>query len=81
MSKVRLKFRGGAIPQILKSDAALEIVKAHGERTAEACNSASSWGGYFTYAEVGNHRARAVVLAADGRTDEARDQRLLRNLQ
>lgn len=43
-----------------------------------ACNADSSWGGYHSAVDASGMSAR--VWSADRRNDEARDQRLLRNL-
>lgn len=80
MPKVKLKIHREAIRDILQSDEALEVVRAKGEAIADACNDQSSWGGYFTHAGIDGTRARARVWSADGRGDEARDNRLVRNL-
>lgn len=45
---------------------------------ADACNNNSSWGGYI--AAAGADGKTAQVWSADGRDDEARDQRLIRFL-
>lgn len=48
---------------------------------AEACNAESSWGGYFSEVDLGDpDHPVARVWSADARDDEARDQRILRNL-
>lgn len=77
---VRLKFHRQAIEEIEKSPEALALVQQKADAIADACNGQSSWGGYFSAAEVNSDRARARVWSADGRNDEARDQRLIKNL-
>lgn len=59
-------------------DAAGELLVERAEAIAQACNDDSTWGGY--HAVVDEDRQSARVYSADGRNDEARDQRLLRNL-
>lgn len=78
--RIRAKLNRRGIRSLLNSDEALALVASKGEAIAEACNSQSSWGGYFTAASADGVRARAKVWSADGRNDEARDQRLVRNL-
>ncbi len=78
--RAKLKFNPAAFDEILGGSEALEMVRSKGEAIAEACNSDSSWGGYFSAATTDGDRARARVWSADNRNDEARDQRLVRNL-
>lgn len=79
-SRIKVKVNRAGVQALMKSDGALAKVKELGQATADACNSESSWGGYFTSASVDGDRARATVWSADNRNDEARDQRLVRNL-
>lgn len=80
MPKVRMKFNKGAIKQLLTMPAAQAMVDREGERVASACNGQSSWGGYHAASEPGGSRARARVYEGDARNEEARNQRLVRNL-
>lgn len=79
-SRIRVKVRRAGVRELMTSEAALELIKGKAEAVAEACNSQSSWGGYFSAASADASRARAKVWSADRRNDEARDQRLVRNL-
>lgn len=79
-SRIRVKVHRDGIVGAMTSDEALANIAARGEAVADACNTESSWGGYFTAARVDGIRARATVWSADNRNDEARDQRLVRNM-
>ena len=52
-------------------------LEARAAAVADACNRDSSWGGYYSGA---GSDGTVRVWSADARSDEARDQRLLRNL-
>lgn len=47
---------------------------------AEACNAESTWGGYKSAAEVTDIGAMGVVWSIGDHDDEARRNRLVRNL-
>jgi hypothetical protein len=47
---------------------------------ADACNSQSSWGGYRSEVEVYDDGPHGRVWSIDEASDEARAQRLVRNL-
>lgn len=79
-SKIRVKINRAGIKALMRSDGALAAVAVKGEAIAAACNEQSSWGGYYSAAAVGPDRARARVWSADNRNDEARDNRLMKNL-
>lgn len=80
MAHRKLKFNPDAFDRILGGAEAVEMVKEKAGSIAEACNSQSSWGGYFSSANTTGERARGHVWSADNRNDEARDQRMVRNL-
>ena len=57
--------------------ATAQLLEDSAAAIADACNSDSSWGGYDS--ALGDD-GKARVWSADGRDDEARDQRLIRHL-
>lgn len=100
--RIRVKIKRSGIQELMTSEGATELVTSKAAAIAQACNSQSTWGGYFSSGgngldgtSVGKDgrrrgaggrfvggglRARAKVWSADRRNDEARDQRLVRNL-
>lgn len=81
MARVKLDWRGAeGLEALVKSEEGLAIVAAKAEAIAAACNAESSWGGYASSARIDSDRARAHVWSFDNRVDEARDNRILRNL-
>lgn len=75
---MRLDINLDAISQ-LRGDPG--ILAGRGEAIAAACNAESQWGGYHaTPVEFDGHTSFQRVYAADGRNDEARDNRLIKNL-
>lgn len=79
-SRIKVKVSLLGVRALMQSEGAQKAVTELAEATADACNSESSWGGYFHAATTDDTRARAKVWSADNRNDEARDQRLVRNL-
>lgn len=80
MAKVKLKFNIEAFEHIL-GEASLPMIEAKAAEVAERCNAESSWGGYFHHSSIRpGGRAAGTVWSADNRNDEARDNRMVRNL-
>jgi hypothetical protein len=80
-SKVRLDFHDGkGIREIMSGPEARELVKSLADADRDACNEESSWGGYASTEDSDDVRARARVWSFDNRNDEARDNRMIRNL-
>lgn len=77
---VRIKFNAQAFPELMAGPEAEAMLEQRARAIADACNSDSSWGGYFYAVTRGKVRARARIWSADDRNDEPRDQRLIRNL-
>lgn len=81
MAKVRLDWHGAAgLRAIDRSPQALALVEAKVKAIADACNAESSWGGYAFAAAIHPDRVRGTVWSYDNRVDEARDNRMIRNL-
>jgi hypothetical protein len=81
MAKIRLDWHGAAgLRAIDCSPEALALVEAKVEAIAKACNEESSWGGYASAASIDDDRVRGRVWSYDNRVDEARDQRMIKNL-
>lgn len=78
--RVRLVYHMEAFGEIERSPEVLALIKAKAEAVAAACNAESSWGGYASAAAIHSDRARGTVWSYDNRNDEARDNRLVRNL-
>lgn len=77
---VRIRFKPQAFPELMAGPEAEAMLEQRARAIADACNSDSSWGGYFYAVTKDGVRARARIWSADDRNDEARDQRLIRNL-
>lgn len=75
---VRVVFNPAAVPVLMHS--AVGILGQRAAAIASACNGESSWGGYESDAEVTSIGAIAVVWSIGEHDDEARQQRLVRNL-
>lgn len=60
--------------------ACIEDLRARAKRIADACNQASSWGGYSSEVSTTGSRPRARVWSYGAHDDEARQQRLVKNL-
>jgi len=80
MAKVRLEFNREALRQIMSGPEARALVNGMADATRDACNAESSWGGYESADASDDIRARARVWSYDNRNDEARDNRMIRNL-
>jgi hypothetical protein len=83
---VRIKINPQGVSQLEGSPKALALIKELTEATAAACNRESSWddpevdGGYFSHIEDDGIRARGRVWSIDQQRNEARKNRLVRNL-
>lgn len=75
MADIDFKLSRRARDQLL--DLLDPLLVESAERIAAACNSESSWGGYHAFA-----KGRRAGVVAEGRAaaDNARSQRMLRNL-
>lgn len=77
-SKVRYEIHDPAIVELMTSQKAQDLVNEKARALADACNAQSSWGGYDWEPGESSIRARARVWSIN--SSEAREQRLLRNL-
>jgi hypothetical protein len=79
-SRVKIDMLGGrGIREVMASDNAKALVGNMADDVAAACNSDSSWGGYYAGDASSSVRARATVWSIGGNGEE-RKNRLLRNL-
>lgn len=78
--RVRLVYHMDAFAEIEKAPAVEALIKAKAKAIEDACNSQSSWGGYASAVSVNSDRVRGRVWSYDDRNDEARDNRLVHNL-
>lgn len=78
----KLRFNLRDFERIRTEAKVLADLKARAERIEAACNGQSSWGGYESEAEMGRTRAVARVwsIGPEAVEDNARNQRLIRNL-
>ncbi|WP_067428528.1 hypothetical protein [Nocardioides jensenii] len=75
---MKLEFNDEAFSQLRNNPALLD---GRGEAIAAACNADSEWGGYYaTEPEFDGRTTFQRVFGADGRNDELRDLRLIKNL-
>lgn len=77
--RVRVVVDKSAVEQLTNGDEAKSDVERRAEAIADACNGESEWGGYYSAAIDGNE-AGANVWSSDNRNDDARDQRMIRNM-
>lgn len=80
MAKVRLVLDRRNIDRLATSPEAVVDVRRRVEAMAAACNSQSSWGGYESEVDVDGRGVVGRVWSIDEASDEARAQRLVRNL-
>lgn len=81
MAQMRINFHGGrGIRKLMAGPEAQALVNDLAKQTADAANAESTWGGYDHADASDNDRARARVWSYDDRNDEARDNRMIRNL-
>lgn len=81
-TRVEVRFNEQAIARLLKSPAVEQDLARRAERVADAANSESSWGGYYSDSSSEGTRARARVwnVKAGAADDEARNNRMIRAL-
>lgn len=77
MAKSGIVFNRNAIREL--AQALHDPIMERAEAIADACNEESAWGGY-EFDDASGEWPRARVWSADSRADEARDNRLIRNL-
>lgn len=58
----------------------VDMIRDRVAAIAEACNADSSWGGYDSDAEVTEQGAMGIVWSIGENDDEARENRMVRNL-
>lgn len=75
---IRIVINEDAVHELMHQTVGLLAEK--GAAIAAACNAESSWGGYESDAEVTEIGAMAVVWTIGEHDDEARQNRLVRNL-
>lgn len=76
----RVKINSAGAKAILTSGEVAADLASRAEAVASACNGASTWGGYHASSSTSGTRARAWVRSSDRRNDEARDNRMIHNL-
>lgn len=81
MAGMRVEVKRSAIRALLTSEAVRADVARRAEAVADACNRASSWGGYEA-THGGRSRARSLVwtIEREAVADNARNNRIIRNL-
>lgn len=80
MGRVRVVIHEAARKQLLKSSSVQDDLNARGQAIADACNAQSSWGGYKSGPSAGSDTAKTNVWSIGDHDDEARQQRLPRNM-
>ena len=82
MAKSKIKFNRGAIRSLMNEAAVAADLESRAKRVAEAANSESSWGGYFSALSTGGIRPHAKVwnVKKGASDDEARNNRMIRAL-
>lgn len=80
MSRSKVKVLRANYHEIMAGPGAKAMIERKAEAITDACNRESSWGGYLHDDASSAIRARQHIWSADARNDEARDQRLVRNL-
>ena len=82
MARTKLRWNLDDFERIRREAKVLADLKQRAERIEAACNAQSSWGGYESEAEMGRTRAVARVwtITSGAVADNARNQRLIRNL-
>jgi hypothetical protein len=80
MARVRLVYNMKAFEALMKSPEVESFIEAKTKAVEDACNAQSSWGGYHSDVSVNDDRIRGRVWSSDNRNDEARDNRLIHNL-
>lgn len=83
MAKGKLKFNNRAIAKLMEDPQVVADLEKRAAAVRDACNSQSTWGGYYSAVSTEGNRPRARVWSVGPKADEdnARNQRLIRNLQ
>ena len=78
----KVKFKNGAIRKLMADPAVVADLERRAKAVADACNVQSSWGGYHSAVSTEGNRPRARVWSVGPKADEdnARNQRMLRNM-
>lgn len=78
---MRIVFKPGALENLASSPRVRADITRRAAAIRDACNAESSWGGYESGPESENRRASANVWTIGlGRADNARSNRMVRNL-
>jgi hypothetical protein len=80
MATTRIVLNDRNIDRLPTLPAAVQDVARRTKAIENACNSQSSWGGYASEVEVTPDGPFGRVWSYDEASDEARAQRLIRNL-
>ena len=82
MARTKLRFNVDDFARIRTEEKVLADLRERAKKIADACNMQSTWGGYYSAAVVRGDRARARVwsIGPKAAEDNARNQRLIRNL-
>lgn len=76
----RLKINRAALDALTSGPQSLALALGSAKAIADACNAESSWGGYEFDGEVGPDGAEARVFSIGENDDDARRDRMVRNL-
>jgi hypothetical protein len=79
-SNVKVVVHEGAVHELLTSTAVQRDLERRGAAIAAACNADSAWGGYDSGPVPGDPTAKVNVWSIGENDDEARRNRLVRNL-
>lgn len=77
---MKITAKPGAVRQIEQSPAVKADLRRRANAFADACNAESSWGGYEAFDDTDEDRPRTGVVNIAEHSNEARNLRLLRNL-
>ena len=81
--KAKLRFVRDSIPEIvLKAEKDKGVLDAAAKAIADACNSDSTWGGYYYAVNTDGKwpRARVWNVKRGASDDESRNNRLIKNI-
>jgi hypothetical protein len=79
-SSVKVVIHEAAVRELLTSAAVQSDLERRGAGIAAACNADSTWGGYESGPVPGDPTAKVNVWSIGADDDEARRNRLVRNL-
>lgn len=77
MAKAKLKFHTNGFKELLTDPAVVADLERRAEAITEACNAASSWGGYYQATNAAGNRGRSRIWSK-GRSDRPGSDRALR---